>query len=115
MNHPISHVITDNRFRDILNNFGLTSQRIKAKEELAELIVSISKDSYLDVNTFGFHQKRVHVSDETKQSVIEEIADVYIMLVQLSLVYGVSNIEQKIEDKLNRTIYRIQSEPHHNS
>ena len=74
---------------DIINYYGKDHQKIKAIEELSELIKAICKDD--------------------KENIKEEIADVYIMLSQLRIIYRLDDqIIEKIEDeKIKRTIERM--------
>ena len=73
-----------------INSYGNASQKIKAIEEMGELIQAISK-SLLD----------------NKNNVEEEIADVEIMLTQLKIMYNLSDIENWRNYKLNRLKERV--------
>lgn len=80
--------------RLILNHYGIEHQKAKTIEELAELIVAIQKNLLSD-------------NDGLSGEVLEEIADVQIMILQLlsyagefSKVYKI--MDQKIERQLNR-------------
>lgn len=68
----------------IAEHFGLENQKVKTIEECSELITAIAKN---DIN-----------------NIIEEIADVQIMLRQLVHLYNIGyDVEEMIEFKLNRT------------
>ena len=73
-----------------INSYGNASQKIKAIEEMGELIQAISK-SLLD----------------GKNNVEEEIADVEIMLTQLKIMYSLNDIENWRNYKLNRLKERV--------
>ena len=73
-----------------INTYGNASQKIKAIEEMGELIQAISK-SLLD----------------NENNVEEEIADVEIMLTQLKIMYNLSDIENWRNYKLNRLKERV--------
>ena len=73
-----------------INSYGNASQKIKAIEEMGELIQAISK-SLLD----------------GKNNVEEEIADVEIMLTQLKIMYNFSDVENWRNYKLNRLKERV--------
>lgn len=73
-----------------INSYGNASQKIKAIEEMGELIQAISK-SLLD----------------NKNNVEEEIADVEIMLTQLKIMYNLSDVENWRNYKLNRLKDRV--------
>ena len=76
--------------------YGKTAQKVKAIEELSELSFAIAKDinNYTDIN-----------------NIIEEIADVGIMLDQLIILY---NCKEKADNarriKLERLKERLQNE-----
>ena len=76
--------------RKAINHFGALNQKIKACEELSELVVAITKDI---VNP-----------KKTKEDIITEIADVYIMLKQLFIIYDIPDIlvKDEIDFKLTR-------------
>ena len=73
-----------------INSYGNASQKIKAIEEMGELIQAISK-SLLD----------------GENNVEEEIADVEIMLTQLKIMYSLNDIENWRNYKLNRLKERV--------
>jgi phosphoribosyl-ATP pyrophosphohydrolase len=77
----------------IINHFGNENQVQKAVEELAELIAAISANNSIDV--------------------IEEIADVQVMLNQLKIMFNCENAVEKIYDeKVDRTLSRINQDKH---
>lgn len=84
--------------RQILNHYGMQHQKAKAIEELAELIVALQKDI-------------LGGKEQHSRAVLEEIADVHIMLTQLlddeSDKTTVSLIANK---KLKRQMRRIEAE-----
>ena len=73
-----------------INSYGNASQKVKAIEEMGELIQAISK-SLLD----------------GENNVEEEIADVEIMLTQLKIMYSLNDIENWRNYKLNRLKERV--------
>lgn len=75
----------------ILNSYSHTLQKIKAIEELAELIQALAKD----LNPRS-------VSLPSSQLVREEIADCLIMLHQMYYLYGPELVDEFIEKKLDR-------------
>jgi len=84
--------------RQILSHYGILHQKSKAIEELAELIVALQKD-ILD-------GKESH-----SRAVLEEIADVHIMLTQLLDDESDKTMVSLIVDKkLKRQIRRIKAE-----
>ena len=84
--------------RQILNHYGMQHQKAKAIEELAELIVALQKDV--------LESKESH-----SRAVLEEIADVHIMLTQLLDDEGDKTaVSLIVEKKLKRQMRRIKAE-----
>lgn len=87
----------EEKLRAIIAHYGEEEQKLKAIEELTELQEALIKDSIKG----GF-----------EYAIAEEIADVYVMLAQLKIIYGFS--EDKIEEikdyKITRTIERMSGE-----
>lgn len=79
----------------IINAYGMKNQEDKAIEELAELQKAILKH-------------REHKDCETEKNIIDEIADVEIMLNQLKIIYSChKEVEERIDYKIDRQINRI--------
>lgn len=84
--------------RQILRHYGMIHQKSKIIEELAELIVALQKDV--------LEGKESH-----SRAVLEEIADVHIMLIQLLDDEGDKTMVSLIVDKkLKRQMRRIKAE-----
>ena len=84
--------------RQILDHYGLQHQKAKAIEELAELIVALQKDI--------LEGKESH-----SRAVLEEIADVHIMLMQMLFDEDDEEFVDKIiRQKLDRQLRRIEEE-----
>lgn len=84
--------------RQILQHYGILHQKSKAVEELAELIVALQKDI--------LEGKESH-----SRAVLEEIADVHIMLTQLLDDEGdKTTVSLIVGKKLNRQLRRIKAE-----
>ena len=76
--------------------FGTQAQIAKAVEELNELCQALARDIQ---------------GQGDRANIAEEMADVYIMLGQLQLIYGNRpEIAAAIRDKLGRTMERVESE-----
>ena len=85
----------DNVREQILNaaiqKYGRGTQQFKAIEELSELIRALAR-----------------FDDE---NIAEEMADCYIMLAQLELIYGNhGDVVQMIREKMARTLERVEAE-----
>lgn len=82
--------------RQILSHYGILHQKSKAIEELAELIVALQKDV--------LEGKESH-----SRAVLEEIADVKIMLMQMLCDEDDEEFVEKImRQKLERQLKRIE-------
>lgn len=69
--------------------FGERAQMIKTLEELSELMVTLAK--------------KLNASPVTDAEIIDEIADVLIMVGQMRFRFGETEVDQRIIYKLNRT------------
>lgn len=85
-------------FERAIDTYGIRNQEDVAIEEMSELTKAIIKN-------------RRYNTEETKANIVEEMADVLIMLFQLVKVYGVPS--QVYEAKMNRLKQRLNevSEP----
>ena len=61
------------------------------------------------VTAIARYNQRSH-DQEMRSQVIEEIADVKIMMEQLALIFGKAEVEKKEEEKLARLEQRIEKE-----
>ena len=77
----------------IIDHFGEENQVNKAIEEMLELCVALT------------HYKDGKVCE---LDVVDEIADVQIMLAQLEVIFGIEDVHSVIRHKVNRTIERIE-------
>ena len=79
----------------IIDTYGTKHQEDIAIEELSELQKAILKH-------------RRYGDKETEQAIIDEIADVQIMLEQLKIIYSChKDVEERVEYKIDRQIKRI--------
>ena len=84
-----------NKLLFIINTYGKKIQEDKAIEEMAELQQAILKNREQDYI-------------ESKRKVIDEIADVEIMLEQLKIIYSChKEVEERMDYKIDRQIKRI--------
>lgn len=88
----------------IANMYGYDAQSRQCMEEAAELIQAINKR--WRKAAYGGNDKEIAAAEER---IIDEMADVIIMLWQLKLLLGVREhvLEEKIEDKLSRQLERM--------
>ena len=86
----------ENEVIKMLASLGLESQLDQTQEECAELIVAIS------------HYRR-QKTQKSFDNLIEEIADVTIMIRQLYFIMGYKDVEKKISEKLARSRERLEN------
>lgn len=81
----------------IVETYGNDAQEDMAIEECSELVKAILK----------FRRSNAKDSD-LRDAVIDEIADVQIMLTQLGIIFNcVAEVEERIDFKINRQMGRI--------
>ena len=85
----------------IAKHYGLKKQKQTALQELNELSGVLLR-----------RKDQIPNKAEHKNNMIDEIADVYVVLEQLKLLYHLKekDVQQRITFKLNRQIERIESE-----
>lgn len=98
---------TEQKIQYIADHYGYDPQSRQLIEEMAELTVAINKAWR---KTFDAVDKLPNMDDEER--IVEEIADVEIMLRQIKYLLGVDEDElsQIAERKLDRQIERIKQE-----
>ena len=79
-------------YKKAIETYGEREQSAVAMEECGELIRAINK----------YHRKD---SNENRKNLIEEIADVQIMIEQLKIMYSIS--EDEIEDAYLGKVFRL--------
>lgn len=84
----------DNRltFNNAFDQWGKVNQIEMVKEELTELLLELLRE------------KRRRTTDD---NIIEEIADVQIMIWQAAMIYGESQVDKKIDEKMQRLRFRL--------
>lgn len=86
----------NNNLLFIIDTYGTNKQEDKAIEEMSELQKAILKH-------------RENKRAEEKQAVIDEIADVAVMLEQLKIIYSChKEVEERMDYKIERQIKRIE-------
>lgn len=91
----MSDIQRKNHLLFIIDTYGTKAQQDIALEELSELQKAILKHRRLS-------------DKETEKAIIDEIADVSIMLEQLKIIYSCSvEVEERIDYKIDRQIKRI--------
>lgn len=98
---------TEQKIQYIADHYGYEPQSRQLIEEMAELTVALNKAWR---KTFDTVDKIPNMDDEER--IVEEIADVEIMITQIEYLLGISAMElnNMIEQKLNRQIERIKNE-----
>ena len=82
--------------QNIINKWGKQTQTRKIKEEILELALVIT---HLDIPTKD--------PDEVHKNLIEELADVKIMMAQAEIMFGKEAIDRKVAEKLNKIQVRF--------
>lgn len=84
---------TKQKLQEIINYFGEDNQKLKAIEELSELTIAI-----------------IDAKNDKTENLIEEIADVEIMIRQLKMIYKIDKAEVKKAKqlKIERTLKMIE-------
>lgn len=92
------------KIKDIADYYGYEDQSMQLIEEMAELTQEINK----------FRREKGKISGDTaftRKKVIEEMADVWIMLQQIAYLMGATDeISDEIERKIDRQMQRIDEE-----
>lgn len=98
---------TEQKIKYIADYYGYEPQSRKLIEEMAELTVALNKAWR---KTFDTVDKIPNMDDE--ECIVEEIADVKIMITQIEYLLGVSAMEldNMVNQKLDRQIERIKTE-----
>ena len=91
-----------------INHYGLRTELRKLNEECYELIEAIKDYEFQKEACESVGCSRIHVDKERKH-VVEEIADVQVLLNQFKLYYGISDEEVKevMIKKIDRQMERI--------
>ena len=97
----------EQKIQYIADHYGYEPQSRQLIEEMAELTVALNKAWR---KTFDTVDKIPNMDDEER--IVEEIADVEIMITQIEYLLGISAMElnNMIEQKLNRQLERIKNE-----
>lgn len=86
----------EKQLKYIANKYGKESQLRQLQEECAELIVACSKI--------------LRMSDKSINNLIEEIADVRVMIEQIEYLYGIKSlVEDEMIYKVERQLERIKA------
>ena len=99
---------TEQKIQYIADHYGYEPQSRQLIEELSELIQAVCKHN----RAFDGKQLSESSGCTEKDAIIEEMADVTIMMCQIQHILGIGNLDldSKIEQKLNRQIERIKNE-----
>ena len=97
---------TEQKIQYIADHYGYEPQSRQLIEEMAELTGAINKDWRKNFGAIDW------AALERRDDIVEEIADVTIMLEQIKYLLGVGDgeLSKIIEQKLERQIERIKNE-----
>lgn len=85
----------ESKLRIIANHYGYDHQLNKLVEEIGEVLIEISKYKEAD----GF-----------RADLESELADVYVLIMQLKMLGDTEHIERTIDHKIRRQLKRIEEE-----
>ena len=99
---------TEQKIQYIADHYGYEPQSRQLIEELSELIHAVCKHN----RAFGGKQLSESRECPEKDAIIEEIADVEIMILQIEYLLGINanSAYEVLERKLDRQIERIKNE-----
>ena len=86
-----------------LTVYGEEAQFEQSIEELAELILAFQKFKRISNDPDSTQKQAVKVTND----IIDELADVQIMIDQMKIVFGYINVEKRIGFKLKRLVKRM--------
>jgi hypothetical protein len=99
---------TDARIEKIADTYGYDAQSRQCIEEMAELTQAINKFWRKQLQCGKIEVARASIHNEEYENLVEEIADVQIMLDQMKMFADCEDrIFEIIDYKLNRQIERI--------
>ena len=96
---PVPEIKRTDVLRDALDTFGIMHQSDRAIEEMSELTKAICKERRAITESEIF---------KTRENIIEELADVYITLRQLFIVYDEDAIQRAVDEKIARLAQTLQ-------
>lgn len=91
----------ESAYQKFLSTWGYEAQSLMAIEEMSELTKALCK-----YKRFG----KENSSQEIKDNILEEIADVLNTVEQLKLFFGKEEIEKIRQQKIEKTLNRIEEE-----
>jgi NTP pyrophosphatase (non-canonical NTP hydrolase) len=96
--------VSRNDYKKIIEHYGIRNQLKKLSEEVYEL-----QEAVIDLQDFNAFECK---DEQLTQDVIEEIADVFVILRQLVMQFDISqnDIEDMADYKVKRTLERIEKE-----
>ena len=97
------------KIKRIADTYGYDAQSRQCIEEMAELTQAINKFWSKDLKCGQLTTLEVPIGSPQELSIIEEIADVQIMLWQMAYLLN-ADVTPIIEQKLDRQLERIESE-----
>lgn len=104
--------MSDKRIQEIVSWYGYDAQSRQCIEEMAELTQAINKFWRKDLRcSYGaLNEDRLDRESEAYKNLIEEIADVEIMLEQMKeLLFVGDKVNEIKEEKLERQIKRLKN------
>lgn len=88
---------------EIAEHYGLESRKNQLMEEMGELTQAICKEK----RTRGFGEPTNKTPQEIEDSIVEELADVYIVVLEMIHLLGVKKVMGMVAKKIKRTKERM--------
>lgn len=99
----------DERIKQIADYYGYESQKSKFFEEVGELIQAVGRYNCFEKNSNKYGTQFILEELGLRNNILEEIADVRIMLDQMAyLLNGKSIVNEYVKNKVKRQIERIE-------
>ncbi len=93
-------------YKKSISHYGIYRKLTTTIEECAELIQAIAKAQRYGKNVAG----GIEMSHEHRAAIIDEVADVTIMMEQMQMLFPPEKIRERIAFKVNRLKKRIDAE-----
>lgn len=99
----------EEKLLQIINHYGINHQQRKLQEEVFELQEAITRTEYPAI---AKESKPDELKRVEKSNIIEELADVCVLLEQFKLFYDINtwDVQIMMEQKIKRTIERMKGD-----
>mgnify|MGYP002511421013 CR=1 FL=1 len=110
----VTEETTKQKIQKIAQNYGYDAQSRQCIEEMAELTQAINKywRKDLQCGKYPYNPWDGYMPDDSKEynNLVEELADVQIMIWQMKFLLTATDFDKVIQQKLDRQMERIETE-----